>query len=102
MKIGQTLKLLRIAAKMNQALLANTLGITTNYLSLVENDHREPSLSFLKKYAEALDVPLGYLLWVALDDQPVDEATALREKMDELLSVLARHRRYASTEKTTS
>lgn len=101
MKIGQTLKLLRIAAKLKQAALANTLGVTANYLSLVENDHREPSLSFLKKVAEVLDVPLGYLLWVALDEHSSDEAITLREKMDELLSVLTRQRRYASTEKAT-
>jgi transcriptional regulator with XRE-family HTH domain len=101
MKIGQTLKLLRIAAKLKQAGLANSLGVTTNYLSLVENDRREPSLSLLKKFAEVLDVPLGYLLWIALDEHSSDEAITLREKMDELLSVLARQRRYASTEKAT-
>jgi len=100
MKIGQTLKVLRTAAKMKQTALAHSLGVTTNYLSLVENDHREPSLSFLKKFAEVLDIPLGYLLWVVLDDHPADDTIAVREKMDELLSALTRQRRYASPEKT--
>lgn len=101
MKIGQTLKVLRTAAKLKQMSLAERLGVTTNYLSLVENDRREPSLSFLKKFADTLNVPLGYLLWVVLDDHPDDEDVAIRKQMDALLSALAKQQRYASTEKTT-
>jgi len=100
MQIGQTLKVLRTAAKLKQTTLADRLGVTTNYLSLVENDHREPSLSFLKKFAEVLDIPLGYLLWVVLDDHPADDTIAVREQMDGLLSALTRQRRYASPEHT--
>lgn len=100
MQIGQTLKVLRTAAQLKQTTLAARLGVTTNYLSLVENDHREPSLSFLKKFAGVLDIPLGYLLWVVLDDRPADDTIAVREQMDELLSTLTRHRRYASSEQT--
>ena len=88
MDIGQTLKLLRTAAKLKQAALAADLGVTVNYLSLVENGHREPSLTFLKKFAKKLDVPLGYFLWLALDEQKSHEAVELKERMNDLLSNL--------------
>jgi transcriptional regulator with XRE-family HTH domain len=67
-QIGQTLKLLRIRADLQQKDLAAALGVTANYVSLVENGHRDPSLPFLRRFATQLNVPLGYYLWLALDD----------------------------------
>lgn len=69
-RIGQTLKLCRVRATLTQCALAPALGVTANYLSLVENGHREPSLRFLKKFATQLQIPLGYYLWLALEDAP--------------------------------
>ena len=91
MTIGQTLKLLRVAAKIKQSELSSDLGISGNYLSMVENDRREPSLTLLKKFAQRLDVPLGYLLWRALSDEESEEAEELRSQMDGLLTTILRH-----------
>ncbi len=101
MTLGQTLKLLRTAANLKQAPLAQDLGVTVNYLSLVENNRREPSLSFLKKFAEQMDVPLGYFLWLALDEKDSPEATELKEKMGNLLSVLVRPQQHGKHKTTT-
>lgn len=90
MTIGHTLKLLRTAANLKQGPLADDLGVTGNYLSLVENGHKEPSLTFLKKFAERLDVPLGYFLWVALDEKESPESAELKSKMKDLLAALVR------------
>ena len=92
-KIGNTLKVLRVAAGINQATMAKKLEITQNYLSLVENNHKEPSLSFLKKFASSFDIPLGYFLWLALDKQENNEEIELREKMDLLLEQILVGRR---------
>jgi|SRR5687768_8276446 len=64
--IGKTIKFLRIAKGLKQADLANRLKVSTNYISLIENDKREPSLSFLKALATVLDIPVG-LLFLELD-----------------------------------
>ena len=85
MQIGQTLRLLRVRADLKQAELAKDLDVTANYLSLVEKGHREPSLTFLKKFAKRLNVPLGYFLWLALADEESEEAAELQESMDKLL-----------------
>jgi transcriptional regulator with XRE-family HTH domain len=90
MQIGQTLKLLRVAADLKQTELAKDLGVTANYLSLVEKGHREPSLTFLKKFAKQLNVPLGYFLWLALADDKSEDAGELQESMDKLLEQLVR------------
>ena len=61
MSVGRTIKLLRVAAGLNQKSLADRLDVTSNYLSLVENDRREPSLSFLRSLASEMRIPLGLI-----------------------------------------
>jgi transcriptional regulator with XRE-family HTH domain len=64
--IGKTIKFLRIAKGLKQSDLAERVKVSTNYISLIENDKREPSLSFLKELARILDIPVG-LLFLELD-----------------------------------
>jgi len=61
MTIGKNVKLLRIAAGLKQKDLAERLGVSPNYLSMVENDKREPSMSLLKDLSRELHIPLGLL-----------------------------------------
>src|SRR4029077_1070410 len=62
MKTGQTIKILRTALGISQGSLARHLGITPGYLSLVEQDKREPSLGFLRKIGRYFDVPAGFFM----------------------------------------
>jgi transcriptional regulator with XRE-family HTH domain len=62
MKTGQTIRMLRTARKISQGSLAEQLSVTPGYLSLVEQDKREPSLGFLNRVGEYFDVPVGFLL----------------------------------------
>lgn len=92
MSIGSTLKLLRTASNLTQSSLAKDLNVTANYLSLVENGRKEPSLTFLKKFSNTLDAPLGYFLWLALEENESTEELSLKRKMDELLVNLIRQK----------
>jgi transcriptional regulator with XRE-family HTH domain len=68
MSIGRTIKFVRASSGLRQKELADQLGVTQNYLSLVENDKREPSLSFLRGFAEEMKIPLG-LLFLDMENQ---------------------------------
>lgn len=64
MELSKAIKLMRTASGMKQKEVASKLSITPNYLSLVENGKREPSISFLKKLAALLNVPVAlFFLW---------------------------------------
>lgn len=65
MTIGMRFKLARIASHMNQRQAAHQAGVTQNYLSLVENDRREPSLRLLERLARV------YQQRLILDLQPL-------------------------------
>jgi transcriptional regulator with XRE-family HTH domain len=62
MSVGRAVKFARTAAGFKQKDLAGRLDVSPNYLSLVENDRREPSISFLRRLASEMGIPLGLLL----------------------------------------
>jgi len=85
--IGKTIKFLRIAKGLKQSDLAERVEATTNYISLIENDKREPSLSFLKDLASVPDIPVG-LLFLELDMSKKDVSPQERDllmKMRDLI-----------------
>jgi len=72
MSLGKNIKLARFNAGLKQKELAELLGISTNYLSLVENDKREPSISFLKALADEINIPVGiFFLDIDSDAKPM-------------------------------
>lgn len=67
MQIGKTVKLLRVWAGLKQKELAKKVRVSSTYLSAVENDKREPSLSLLKALSQELDIPVGLLFLESTD-----------------------------------
>ena len=84
MRMGKTIKFLRLAAELKQSDLAERLGVSSNYISLVENDKRDPSMSFLRDLSDELRVPLGLLFLEVESDQdktsPEERALLVRIK----------------------
>jgi transcriptional regulator with XRE-family HTH domain len=82
MSVGRAVKFARVAAGIRQKDLADRLDVSPSYLSLVENDKREPSISFLRNLADEMAIPLG-LLFVNVDSDlskvsPEERALLLR------------------------
>ncbi|MGH9680523.1 MAG: helix-turn-helix domain-containing protein [Candidatus Acidiferrales bacterium] len=73
MGIGHTIRMLRTARKVSQGDLARILEVTPGYLSLVEQDKREPSLGLLNRVGEYFGVPVGFLLLGAANQHAVPE-----------------------------
>jgi transcriptional regulator with XRE-family HTH domain len=62
MSLGQRIRQKREALALTQEQLANNLGLTSQYISIIEQDKRSPSLSALAKLAEELGVSIDYLV----------------------------------------
>jgi len=72
MKLGQSIKKLRVnKARQVQSLFAQNIGITQTYLSLIENDQKEPSTEVLQKIANYLEIPLPILFWYGIEESDV-------------------------------
>jgi transcriptional regulator with XRE-family HTH domain len=64
MNLGQATRLIRTASGLRQNEIAKRLHVTANYISLVENGKREPSVSFLRELARVFNVPVSFFfLW---------------------------------------
>lgn len=62
MSLGQRIRLKREALKLTQEQLAKASGLTSQYVSIIEQDKRSPSLPSLAKLAEELGVSTDYLV----------------------------------------
>lgn len=82
MELAKAIKLIRTASGKKQKDVAAEAGVTSNYMSLVESGKREPSLSFLKRLARILGVPVGlFFLW---------EHEGSRENIDQVRNLLVK------------
>ena len=86
MNIGKTLKLCRTAKDLSLETVAKRAGISTSYLSRLENDKAEPSLALVSKVAEALEVPVPVIIFLASDDNDLKH---MDKKMEQRFSELA-------------
>ncbi len=67
MNIGKALKLCRTAKDLSLEALAERAEISVSYLSRIENQKREPTLSLVSKLADALAIPVPVLVFLASD-----------------------------------
>ena len=88
MNVGQAIRLCRIRRGASQSVIANRANCSVSYLSMLENNKRDPTLSTVTKIAEALYVPVGLLFVLAAEQ---NELGAIDEHVaDQLMqSVLA-------------
>src|SRR5499427_10609167 len=95
-RIGRTVRRLRIERELSQQSLASRLGISASYLNLIEHDQRVVSGSLLIKLAEVLHVDLAALsgaeerrLEVALREIFTDPLLAAETVPEEEVAMLA-------------
>ncbi len=65
--MGQAIKMCRTRRSLSQAELAGLAGCSISYLSMLESNQRDPSLSTLKSIAEALRIPTEILFFLGSD-----------------------------------
>lgn len=73
MDIGNTIKFFRKEKRLSQIDLAQKCGITSTYLSLIENGKKEPTIALVRVIAEKLEIPLPVFLFSAITDNDIPE-----------------------------
>jgi len=92
MKIGTTIRALRLQKGLSQGDIEKKTGLLRCYLSRVENGHTVPSLDTLSKIAQALDLPISHFF----ADDSLERQINTQELSDEELRFLTQIRRYSS------
>ena len=83
MNLGRAIKLCRSQKGMTQSELAKRSGISLAYLSVIEQNKRDPTMSVVESIARSLSVPLNILFFLAADKT---ELSGLSEEVREKLS----------------
>ena len=81
MKVGKNIKLFRTIAGLKQKELAAKIEVKDSYLSSIENEKKEPSLSLLKKISEKLNIPIAMFFWENIDGKEEDTPEARLKKL---------------------
>lgn len=74
MDIGRAVKVCRAAKRWQQRDLAEKVGLSPSYVSLIESGRREPPLSVLREIASALGIPIDLLLLLSLEEGDTSKA----------------------------
>ncbi|SRR5712692_5756156 len=86
MKLGKAIRVVRTAAGLRQRTVARRLGVSPNYISLIEGGKREPSISLLNRLAHILGVPVGvFFLWQEMDKEAIESG-----RLDRIRELLIR------------
>lgn len=84
MSIGEKIKLAREEHGMTQEMLAEAVGLTQNYLGVLERGDKLPKLATFIKIANALRVSADYLLEDELEVSERIKATYLEAQISKL------------------
>jgi transcriptional regulator with XRE-family HTH domain len=92
MKIGTTIRALRLQKGLSQGDIEKKTGLLRCYLSRVENGHTVPSLDTLSKIAISLDVPIAQFF----ADDSLGRQLNTQQLSDDELRFLTQIRRYST------
>ena len=76
MSLGSAIKLCRTQKNIPQDKLAKDVGVSIQYISLLENDKRDPSLAVAERISAALKVPLTVLIFLGTEREMLTEISA--------------------------
>jgi transcriptional regulator with XRE-family HTH domain len=86
--LGEAIRKLRKAGGLSQRELSERVRVDPTYVSHLESNRREPSLTLLKQISSELGVPPGVLLAVALwTELPTADQEAYKPVIDRLLQM---------------
>lgn len=85
MSIGTAIKLCRDRKRFTLSELSEKSGLSVSYISLLENNKRDPNLSKVESISDALNIPLSLLLFLSEEKEKIE---SLSPELAEKLSLL--------------
>lgn len=68
MNVGRAIRLCRSQKSMTQKDLAKSARVSVSYLSLIEQNKRDPGISKIRDIAIALGIPVSIVFFLAAED----------------------------------
>lgn len=71
MNLGEAIKMARKQRGLKQNTFAEMCDITPAYLSMIENNQKEPTIATVKIIGEKLNIPAPFLFFMAIDEEDI-------------------------------
>ncbi len=71
MDIGSVIQAIRKEKKIKQKALAESCNISITYLSQIENNKKDPTISTLTEISRNLEIPLPIIFFMALEENDI-------------------------------
>lgn len=93
MFLGYGIRAARKRAGLTQQQLSDAVGVTMEYVSMLENGRRECSISLLHRLSQVCGVPVPIIVYLSMteDDAPMhhkDDYRVLKPKADSILGYI--------------
>ena len=85
MNFSNTLEKCRKHRKLSKKNLADKIGKSASYITLLEQGKREPNLSLIDDLCTALDIPTSVFMFLASQDQNLSMSDELTAKIEKLM-----------------
>ena len=90
MNLGKAIKSAR-GSMYTQYDIATLTGVTNVYISLLEGNKRECSMSWLKKFSLLVGIPIPVLFYMAMDEEDTssyasDDFNSIKSEMDKYMN----------------
>ncbi len=69
--IGKVIKSVRMGKRMRQKELSESCNISVTYLSQIENNKKDPTISTLQEISKYLGIPLPIIFFMSLEDEDI-------------------------------
>ena len=86
MNLGRSIRLCRTSLGLSQEELAKKIRVSVYYISLIEQNKRDPPISTVERVAAALNVPLTVLTFLGADRE---DLKGIPEEVREKLASVA-------------
>lgn len=78
---GTTIRKWRKKRDLKQDKLAQRLGVTSTYLSSLENNRKEPSIGLLNSICKELNIPREIFFWDSISTDDIDKINLKSKKI---------------------
>ncbi|CAH6948693.1 Helix-turn-helix protein [Vibrio chagasii] len=85
MNFSSTLEKCRKHRKLSKKDLADKIGKSASYITLLEQGKREPNLSLIEDLCSALEIPTSVFMFLASQDQDLPMSDELTTKIEKLM-----------------
>lgn len=86
-EIGNTIKKIRVKEGLSQEQIAKSLGVSANYISLIENGAKKPGMPLLKKISKQFDFPIVVLAKdILIPDGETKHDKIIRKKLNDIVN----------------